>query len=60
MILSEVWKGHGITWDQRNGKIEREQGILEPGSPYKVYAECIKCSHLWVIRGALQITDVIK
>lgn len=58
LTLNEVWDGHGITWEQIDGKIERQQGILEPGDPYKVHAECDQCRHRWTVRGALQIDDV--
>jgi len=58
--LSEVWKNHGIQWEQVNGKIEKSDGNLEPGDPFKVCAECSNCKHRWTIRGASQIDDVFK
>lgn len=57
--LIEVWKDHEIIWEQENGQFDRDNGVLEPGDPYKVQAQC-KCGHAWTIRKALQIDEVIK
>lgn len=58
LTLIEVWKGHDITWEQREGLFDRDDGVLEAGSPYKVEAKCSSCRHHWTIRKALQIDDV--
>jgi len=52
--------GHSISWEQRNGMIDRDYGILEPGDPYKVQAECNECGKRWTIRKAIQISDILK
>lgn len=60
LILNEVWINHSIQWEQIDGKIERDNGYLEPGDPHKVCAECSDCSHRWTIRNATQIDNVVK
>ena len=59
IFLSEVWEGHCIVWEQLNGKFDRSDGSLEPGSPKTVEATCKRCNRMWRIRGASQIDDVI-
>lgn len=59
LTLVEVWHGHEIVWEQLNGEFDRNEGILEPGDPYKVEASCHKCLHHWTARGILQIDDII-
>jgi predicted Zn-ribbon and HTH transcriptional regulator len=58
--LIELWKDHGIFWQQLGGKIDRNKGYIESGDPYKIQAECYKCEHVWTVRGATQITNVLK
>lgn len=60
LIFMEVWEGHTITWECISGKFDREDGALEPGDPYRVDGKCKKCQHVWRIRKALQIDDIIK
>ena len=60
LCITELWKGHSIKWVQVNGEIERKNGNIDPGDPYKIFCECSNCSHVWTVRGASQITDVIK
>lgn len=55
LLLVEVWSQHTITWDQIDGKFDKEDGSLEMGDPYKVEANCKECSHIWKIRKAIQI-----
>jgi hypothetical protein len=57
IYLEEIWKGHSIQWDVVDGKFDRDDGVLEPGDPWKVYGECKKCNHIWRIRNANQIND---
>jgi hypothetical protein len=59
LSLIEVWEGHTITWEQIDGKFDREDGALEPGDAYKVNAHCSECNHTWRIRKALQIDDIV-
>lgn len=58
LTLVEVWKNHTINWVQENGFFERNDGILEPGEPYKVEAHC-DCGHRWTLRNILQIDQVM-
>lgn len=60
LTLIEVWKGHEITWEQREGKFNMKEGNLEPGNPYKVECKCSDCSHHWTVRKAIQIGDILK
>lgn len=59
LSINECWKGHTVTWEQQDGKIDRNNGVLETGDPYKLEGHCRNCGHWWRIRG-LQITDIIK
>jgi hypothetical protein len=47
----------GITFEVENGLIDFKDGGLEVGTVYKITGECFKCSHLWRVRKANQITD---
>jgi ssDNA-binding Zn-finger/Zn-ribbon topoisomerase 1 len=58
--LVEVWEDSAIHWQQIDGKIERDNGSLEPGNAFKVQATCMKCKHWWTIKGAQQIDDIVK
>lgn len=60
LYILEIWKGHTIQWECRNGTIETNEGILEPGDPYQVEATCRKCKHIWRVRKAQQINDLFK
>ncbi len=60
ITLSEFWRESSITWQQVDGKFDRNDGNVNPdGDPYKVEALC-RCGHHWRVKGAIQITDVIK
>lgn len=59
LVLTELWKDHSITWEQENGKFDRNDGELEMGDAYKVQAKCSKCNHAWTLRGVLQIDEII-
>ena len=59
-MIQELWINHFITWEQVNGKFDRNEGYLEPGDGYKVIARCRLCNHSWTVRGALQIDDIVK
>jgi phage FluMu protein Com len=60
LSLLELWKDHSITWEQLDGKINLNEGCLEPGYAYKVQGKCYKCKHAWTVRTANQITSVLK
>lgn len=60
LFLVEIWTDHGITWEQIGGKFDRNDGILDPGSPAWVEGECKKCGHRWKVKNAPQIDYVIK
>lgn len=59
LYLTEIWEGHGIQWEQVDGKIDLNSGSLEPGDPYKVEGKCTACKHRWTFRKALQIGNLI-
>lgn len=59
LTLIEIWQDHTISWIVENGKFDRDDGALEMGDAYKVQAKCT-CGHMWTIRKALQIDDIIK
>lgn len=58
LIITEVWKNHTIEFDQDSGIVDRENGNLDAGYPYKVEARCKWCGFTWTIRGARQIDDL--
>jgi len=60
LMVLESWKNHDIQWEQVNGEFDKNDGILEPGNPYRVEAKCSKCKHAWTVRKAKQINDIIK
>jgi predicted Zn-ribbon and HTH transcriptional regulator len=59
LTLIEVWKGHTISWEVKNGEFDRNDGALEHGDAYKVECKCNKCGHQWTIQKAFQIDDVV-
>ena len=60
ITLTEIWVGSTITWDQYNGKFDRNDGNLEPGDPIRCEAECKNCKHHWKLKYANQIDYVVK
>ncbi len=56
--LIEVWEGHTITWQVEDGQINRNEGNIEPGDPWKVEGHCEDCDHRWTFRKTLQIEDL--
>lgn len=42
------------------GTLNRKEGNHEPGSVDRLEAKCIRCLKHWKVRGASQITDVVK
>lgn len=61
LMITEVWTGSTIVWEQMDGKFDMSDGTLHPdGDPYKVEAKCKKCKHRWKIRKINQITGIIK
>jgi Zn finger protein HypA/HybF involved in hydrogenase expression len=59
LSIIEISNGANITWEQRDGKFDRDDGNLECGDPVHVLGHCAKCQHRWKVRKALQITDII-
>lgn len=57
--IHEIWRGHTISWHIENGTVNRNEGYLEPGDPYKVEGECRDCDHRWTFRMAADIEDVL-
>ena len=55
--LKEVWTGHYVNFDYKNGII-LGKGNLECGDPYKVVAFCNNCYHEWRLKGITQISEV--
>lgn len=60
LVLIEEWKDHTIQWVQEDGRFDRNDGVLEPGSPFRVEAKCRDCKHTWTFRGATQIDDLMQ
>lgn len=60
LLLTEVWGEHTIEWEQLDGKIDRNNGVLEPGDPYKVEGRCKDCGNNWTFRGVYQIDKLFK
>jgi hypothetical protein len=58
-FLIELWRAHTIKWVVIDGKIDRDDGALEPGEPYAVECLC-GCGHEWKVRKVQQIDDVLK
>jgi RNA polymerase subunit RPABC4/transcription elongation factor Spt4 len=57
--LDEYWVGHFISFEVIEGTFNRRKGILEPGNPNSLHAGCHKCGHMWKVRGAGSVYDVI-
>jgi Zn ribbon nucleic-acid-binding protein len=49
---------YSTTWEQKNGYVNPEEGIHNPGGVYRVDGECINCGHIWKLKR-LQITDLV-
>lgn len=60
LVLTEVWTGHTIEWEQEGGVIDKNKGSSEPGDPYTVNGLCKDCFHEWKLKGVIQITQVLK
>lgn len=54
--LMEYWTDHQICFELEGSRRGKE-GILEPGRPVRVEAEC-GCGHIWRLRCVQQITDL--
>lgn len=59
-LIEEHWAEHFIQWECIDGKFARNEGVLEPGNPFKVRCECKKCRYTWTARGAQQIDDIVE
>jgi hypothetical protein len=66
--LKENYEGVGAFVEQDKNGI-RENDIGDPGdmyitterlNPVYVIAECLKCEHMWRLRGINQIADLIE
>ena len=55
----ELWKDHAIYFNVEDGNVDLNNGILEPGNPYKVEGHCNECKHIWTFRGASQIHEAV-
>lgn len=62
LSLIEIWEAATITWEQIDGKFDRNDGSLNEGNPHRVEATCSnkECGHSWKPIKAHQIDDVIK
>lgn len=60
LYFTELWKGHSIQWEQEDGKIDLDDGALNPGDPFSVYGECRDCRHVWKFRNVQQIHYLIE
>lgn len=58
-IAVEIWEDAAIYFTVKNGLIDRENGMLEPGNPHKVQGRC-DCGHIWTFKNANQIDDIIN
>jgi len=59
LYLIEIWQGHTIEWEQLNGKLDRNDGVLEHGSPYRLEGKCKNCQHTWKVKKATSIDDAL-
>jgi predicted amidophosphoribosyltransferase len=46
-------------WEQLDGRILRNEGYHHVGHVVSMDSKCSNCLHVWKIRGALQIDDVL-
>lgn len=60
LMLTEVWRDHTIQWEQVDGKIDRNDGVLEPGFAHKVEGKCSSCKHKWTFRNVIQIDNLLN
>lgn len=56
--VTETWKGHSISWEANDGRIDPDDGNMEVGDAYRVDCVCNKCKHTWRVRGAIQVYDL--
>jgi len=49
------------TWHIENGKVNRKEGIHNPGDIEKLQAVCsnLECGYVWTLRGVTQIDDML-
>lgn len=43
----------------RDGRLDRDEGEHEPESVDRLEGKCVKCGHIWKVRGASQIDDAV-
>lgn len=58
MRLTELWNGHAISFDRLDNN-QFDEGVLNPGDPDHVQAEC-KCGYHWRLRNTCQVTDILS
>ena len=54
VTIKEFWINHVIIWFPDDPKNE---GVLNPGEPYRVHGECEDCGHKWFFRCDGQVKD---
>jgi DNA-directed RNA polymerase subunit M/transcription elongation factor TFIIS len=60
LFIAELWKDSAIEWEQRDGEIDRNDGNMSEGNPYRLQCKCSKCKHRWTLRGKIQIDEIEK
>ena len=48
---------HTQTWNQENGYLNHNDGIMNPGDVVGCYGECDECGHQWKFKN-LQIIEL--
>jgi hypothetical protein len=52
VTVTELWKDDGLIWEPG---APANEGIAEPGAPYKVQGKCLDCGHTWRFRCIIQV-----
>lgn len=57
--MSEHWDGNSIEFTVKDGVMPEDADDHMAGSSVRVTAHCLSCEHIWTIRGARSIYDVV-
>jgi predicted nucleic-acid-binding Zn-ribbon protein len=58
LLLNELWTDALIQFEVIDGKFDRQDGVLEPGFPFRIEIKCKKCKYEWKPRNKQTISDL--
>lgn len=59
LIIIE-YAAHQLEHYQKNGTINTNDNIQNPGSTFKLTSKCNNCNYKWTVRGVTDIFDLEK